>query len=168
MSKIIPEGVPEKPIEAVVPPPRHDADKEAAMRAAVFYDRAQQERDEHMRLLEQSKVAIQVQDNQINSLKLELATERNRYDALQNSYNEKVQDCADLEAILASVQGVFEDHAARLGRFEFSRLKRRRNGGAKRSEPVSDPQSGEGPLAELSSLVAHRKPVLGQSEDSGG
>src|SRR5215469_6168876 len=138
----------EMPVEANLPTPGHDPDKEAAMRAAMFYERAKLERDEMMRLLEQSKVAIQVQDNQIASLKLEIATERNRYDALQNSYNEKVQDCADLEAVLASVQGVFEDHAARLGRFEFSRLKRKRNGSAKRNgDAVSDKDGSEAPLA---------------------
>src|SRR5215472_18658249 len=115
------------PVEANLPTPEHDLDKEAAMRAAMFYDRAKQERDEMMRLLEQSKMALQVRDHQIASLELQVATERNRYDALQASYNEAVQDKADLEAILSTQQAHHEDQASRLARFEFSRLKRKRN-----------------------------------------
>ena len=154
---------------ATLPVPAPDPDKEAVMRAAVFYDRAKQERDDLLHLLEQSKMALDVRDHQIADLQLTLATERNRYDALQNSYNEKVQDCADLEAILSGVQGNLEDLAARLSRFEFSRLRRKRNGKHKPSDTVSDNGGGEGPLAELSSLVARGSagPVLGQQSEGG-
>jgi len=157
----IPEDVP-------VPMPVRDHSREAAMAAAAYYDEAKRERDNFIRLLEEAKVACQVKDNQIAELQLVVATERNRYDSLQSAYNEKLQDCADLEAVLAATQGSLEDHAARLGRFEFSRVKRKRNGSAKRNgEPVPDTSGSDAALAELSSLVAHGKPVLGSQSETG-
>jgi hypothetical protein len=155
---------------ATLPVPTPDPDKEAAMRAAMFYDRAKQEREDLLHLLEQSKVALQIRDNQIAELQLAVATERNRFDSLQNSYNEALQDKADLEAILSTQQAHHEDQAARLARFEFSRLRRKRNG--KRNGPsdtVSDASGSEAALAELSSVVARRsaEPLLGQSGETG-
>jgi hypothetical protein len=159
----------ELPEIATLPVPAQDPDKEAAMRAAMFYDRAKQERDELLNLLEQSKIALQIKDNQIAELQLALATERNRVDSMQNAYNEKAQDCADLEAILSTQQAHHEDQAARLARFEFSRLRRKRNGKHKPSDAVPDLAGSEGPLAELSSLVAQRPTgqVLGQQSEGG-
>jgi len=153
------------PVEANLPTPEHDPDKEAAMRAAMFYDRAKQERDEMLRLLEQSKMALQVRDHQIASLELQVATERNRYDALQASYNEAVQDKADLEAILSTQQAHHEDQASRLARFEFSRLKRKRNG--KRNGDAMSDASGSTVEVDIASVLASGTagPVLGpQSE----
>jgi predicted nucleic acid-binding Zn-ribbon protein len=135
----------------------------------MFYDRAKQERDELLNLLEQSKIALQIKDNQIAELQLALATERNRVDSMQNAYNEKAQDCADLEAILSTQQAHHEDQAARLARFEFSRLRRKRNGKHKPSDAVSDNGGSEAALAELSSLVAQRPAgsLLGQQSEGG-
>jgi len=148
------------PMESNLPTPQVDPDRDAAMRAAVFYDRARQERDDLLRLLDEAKVALGIKDNQIQALKLEVAAERNRHDALQSCYLEALQDRADLESLLAGLQGMFEDQAKRLGAFEFSRLRRKRNGNGKRShaEPatMSDIQGSETALAELSSLVAQR------------
>ena len=159
----------ELPEVATLPVPTQDPDKEAVMRAAVFYDRAKQERDDLIHLLEQSKMALEVRDHQIADLRLQVATLNNRLDSMQNAYNEKAQDCADLEAILSTQQAHHEDQAARLARFEFSRLRRKRNGKHKPSDAVSDASGSEAALAELSSVVARRsaEPLLGQSGETG-
>ena len=153
----------EMPVEAIpVPAPPPDPDKEAAMRAAMFYERAKTERDGMLNLLEQAKIAVQVKDNQIGDLQVALATLTNRFDSLQNSYNEKVQDCADYEAILANHQIDLENMAGKLGKFEFSRVKRKRNGGAKRSESLPERPAGEVEMGgESPPVLAYSKPVLG-------
>jgi chromosome segregation ATPase len=154
---------------AELPVPAPDLNKEAAMRAATYYDLVEQERTEHRRLLEQAKMACEVKDHQIDDLRLQVATLNNRLDSMQNAYNEKAQDCADLEAILSTQQAHHEDQAARLARFEFSRLRRKRNGKHKPSDAVSDTSGSEAALAELSSVVARRtaEPLLGQSGETG-
>jgi hypothetical protein len=154
------------PVEATIPLPHPaDPDREAAMRAAMFYDRAKQERDDMIRLLEQSKLALEVKEHHIQTLKLDNATERNRYDVLQTAYAEALQDKADLEAILSTQQAHHEDQAARLAKFEFSRLRRKRNGDKRNGKTVPDTSGSEGPLAELTSLVAHGKAVLGHQSE---
>lgn len=155
------------PEEAEIPLPTPDPDREAAMRAAMFYDKAKQERDEFVRLLEQAKVACQVKDNQIARLEMEIATERNRYDSLQHSYNEALQDRADLEAILSTQRDHHEDQAARLAKFEFSRLRARKRN-KRNGESVPDNAGSEAALADLASVVASgtAKPVLGQQSET--
>ena len=163
------EQMPEIPIPAEMEPPKPDLDQEAAMRAAVFYRRAKDERDEFIKLLEQSKVALEVRDNQLEMLKLELATERNRYDVLHHEYSEVQRDRADLEALLANLQTDLENQAAKLGRFEFTRLRtRRRNGKPKQpSEPVPDSVGSEIEVAIGETVVAHVQPLLGRPKKGG-
>ena len=136
------------------------------MRAAVFYDRAKGERDELIQMIEKAKLAIQVRDNRIASLELQVATEQNRYDTLHNAYNEALQDRADLEAILATQQAHHEDQAARLSKFEFSRIRNKRRSNGKRSgEPVLDARGSPSEMASGASVLAHGEPMLGQSPE---
>jgi hypothetical protein len=61
-----------------------------------------------------------------------------------------------------------EDQAARLSRFEFSRVKRKRN--IKRNgngEPVSNNEASTVELAIGEAVLAHVKPLLGQSGETG-
>lgn len=153
----------EMPVEATIPLPTPDPQREVYVRAAMAYESAKAEREEFIRLLEQAKVAIQVRDNQIETLRGDLAVERTRYDSLQHSYNEALQDRADLEAILATQQAHHEDQAARLAKFEFSRLRRKRNGN-KRNGPSDSVPDDAGSAVEVAIgevVLAHRKEMLG-------
>lgn len=157
------------PVEATIPSPTPDPEKDAVLRAAVFYDRVKQERDDLLLKLEQARYACDVKDNQIRTLELSAATEQNRYDALHNAYNEALQDRADLEAILTTQQAHHEDQAARLAKFEFSRLRRnksrKRNGNG---ESVPDASGSEAVLADIGSVLASRSAdkVLGQQTEA--
>jgi hypothetical protein len=139
------------------------------MAAAAFYDRAKLEREAMIRRIQELEMTVCVKDNHIEALKLEVSAGANRYDVLQGAYNDKVHDCADLEAILAGTQGNLEDLAARLGRFEFQRVKRNKRNGSKRSDPVPDAPGSTDPLAEFASVLARqpgRGEVLGQQPPS--
>jgi hypothetical protein len=120
------------PEVAVIPAPIQDPDKEAAIRAATYYDRVEIERAEQRRFLEQAKIALEVQLHRNADLQKQLDGERRMHESTQQLLNQKIQDCADLEATLAVEQDHHEDRAARLSRFEFSRL-RKRNGRPKRN-----------------------------------
>jgi septal ring factor EnvC (AmiA/AmiB activator) len=121
------------PGEAVIPLPRQDHDKEAAIRAATYYDRVETERTEQRRLMEQAKIALEVQLHRNADLQKQLDDERRMRASDQQFISALTQDKADLEATLAVEQDHHEDRAARLSRFEFSRLKRRNGKHPKRN-----------------------------------
>ena len=122
----LPENVP--PLPVVVP----DPDKQAAIRAATYYDRVEAERERDRRLMEQAKIALEVQLHRVADLQKLLDDERRMHASTQQLLNVAIQDKADLEAILATEQDHHEDRARRLSGFDFSRNKRR-NGKHKRN-----------------------------------
>jgi hypothetical protein len=137
MSQIPAEFMPEEvpPVPAVV----QDENKQAAIRAATYYDRVEAERAEHRRLIEQAKMALEIQLHRNTDLQNLLDEERKMRASDQQFINAIMSDKADLEAILATQQAHHEDQAARLSRFEFSRLKRRNGKHSKRNgDPMPD------------------------------
>jgi chromosome segregation ATPase len=161
------ETMPELPVEVNVPMPEQDRRKQVMLQAAAVYDAAEDERREMLRLIEQSKIALEVRNNQIDELKLALAEERNRHASLQHAYNDLIQDKADLEAILDNHQRDLENMASKLSRFEFSRVRRGKRNGKRAGQSMPDASGSADPLADISSLVAHGAKVLGQPEGGG-
>jgi|SRR5215469_5908545 len=134
----IPEAM--MPYEAPpVPTVVQDPDKQAAIRAATYYDRVEAEREQHRQLLEQAKIALEIQITRNGDLQKLLDAERDRYALIERAYHDAIQDRADLEAILADERDHHEDRASRLGRFDFSRLRKRNGKHPKRNgDTVSD------------------------------
>jgi len=151
-------GIPEDMMPEAVPPVPvvvQDEDKQAAIRAATYYDRVEVERAEHRRLLEQSKIALEVQIARIGDLQKILDAERIMHASTQQLLNQKIQDCAELEATLAIERDNYENGAARLGRFEFSRNKRRNGKHTKRNgDSLPDTTGGEVQVDIASSVLA--------------
>jgi hypothetical protein len=149
------------PEEATIPLPPKDAAEEAAMQAAFFYQQAKDERARMIAELTRATKALEEKNYQIEQQKRLLAERDDRYALLEGAYYEAIRDRADLEAILAATQGQLEDTAARLGKFEFSRLKRKRNGNGKRPsvhasalDAVSDALGSAPEVADASPVVA--------------
>jgi len=117
---ILPKEVP--PVPKVV----RDEDKEAAIRAATYYDRVEAEREQHRQLLEQSKVALEVQMIRMGDLRQELDCVRGERDAL-------MEECVAYRELYANLK-------ASLARFELPDVRRaaKRNGKHKPSDTVSD------------------------------
>src|SRR5215469_11911554 len=149
------------PEEATVPLPPPDREKEIAMMAAVNVDRWREEREKVAHALEQAIIATQVKDVAIATLEETLAVERKRFDELYRTHMEVIQDNADLQAILASTQAHHENEAARLARFEFSRLRSKRRNGNKRNGPSGPPPDtirSEGEMAVASAVLSDDQP----------
>jgi len=139
----IPEGM--MPEEAPpVPVVLQDEEKKAAIRAAVYYDRVAAEQEQCRRLVEQAKIALEVQIARLADVQKMLDAERTMHASTQELLNKKLQDCADLEAILADERDHHEHRAARLGGFEFSRLRKRNGKHSKRNgDTLSDVAGSE-------------------------
>jgi len=152
----------ELPVEANLPTPEHDPAKEAAMQAAFFHQQAIDERKRIMDALHQATKALEQKNFQIEQLNLALAERQNRHDSLQNSYNELIQDKADLEAILDNHQRDLENMAAKLSRFEFSRVRRVNKRKRGNGDAMPDPVGSKGEVAEQPPVLAHGSTVLDQ------
>jgi|SRR5215472_3997008 len=151
-------GIPEDMMPEVVPSVPvvvQDEDKQAAIRAATYYDRVEAERAEYRRLLEQSKIALEIQIARLGDLQKLLDAERTMHASTQQLLNQKLQDCAELEATLAIERDHYENGAARLGRFEFSRDRKRNGKRSKRNgDSLPDTTGSEVEVDIASSVLA--------------
>jgi hypothetical protein len=146
------------PVEAIIPLPPKDAAEEAAMQAAFFYQQAKDERARIMGDLARATKALEEKNYQIGQLQSALNEERKEHAFTKQAYENAIRDCADLEAVLAVEQDFHEDRAARLAKFEFSRLKRRRNGKHKPSDTLPDTIRSEGEMAVASAVLSDDQP----------
>ena len=147
------------PVEATIPLPTPDPDKEVMLRAAVAYDNAKQEREKLLAMGEKATIALEVSQLHVNTLEATLTAERDNHVFLQKAYEDAIRDRADLEALLAVEQDHHEDRAARLAKFEFSRLRNKRNGKRTHRDnggvnAVSDALGSAGEVADATHLVA--------------
>ena len=146
------------PEQATVPLPTPDPDKEVMLRAAVAYDNAKQERERLLAMVDKATIALEVSQLHVNTLEATLAAERDNHAFLQKAYDDAIRDRADLEAILATEQSHHENSAARLAKFEFSRLRKRNGKRAHRDNggvnAVSDALGSAPEVADTTHLVA--------------
>jgi hypothetical protein len=169
------ETLPEMPVEATIPAPLPDREKEIAMAAAINIDRWRGEKEELKRLLESANIAIQIAENRLATLSDtltderkrhddQLAQERSRHESLQARYDAINEECAAYREFLASAKTDFGHITAKMDRFELP-VFRRRNG-KRNGKPVLDVQGGEASLAGSAPVLAHVESVLGQSGES--